>query len=64
MKWISRNIQFTIPVAVFAITVIIDILTNKEEVNRKQRAQELLQLGILLQFCSLIDFILLTHLLM
>jgi aarF domain-containing kinase len=29
---------------VFAITVIIDILTNKEEVNRKQRAQELLQL--------------------
>ncbi len=60
LKWISRNIQFTIPVAVFAITVIIDILTNKEEVNRKQRAQELLQLGILLLFCSLIS-LLITH---
>lgn len=45
LKWITRNIQFTIPVAFFAITIIIDIITNKEEVNRKQRAQELLQLG-------------------
>ena len=44
IKWITRNIQFTIPVAVFAVKVIYDVITDNEEVNRKIRADELLEL--------------------
>jgi len=44
LKWITRNVQFTIPVAVFAIKIIIDVITDNEEANRKIRAEELLDL--------------------
>ena len=44
LKWITRNIQFTIPVAIFAIKIIIDVITDNEQVNRKIRAEELLDL--------------------
>ena len=44
VKWLIRNIQFLLPVALFFSAVIIDILTNKEEDNRLKRADQLLDL--------------------
>ena len=44
IKWLIRNVQFLLPVALFFSTVIIDILTNKEEANRLRRADELLDI--------------------
>ena len=44
LKWISRNIQFTTPVFLFAVSVIFDIITDKEEENRPTRARQLLDI--------------------
>jgi aarF domain-containing kinase len=44
VKWLIRNVQFFLPVALFVTTIIIDILTDKEEDNRLQRADQLLNL--------------------
>jgi len=44
IKWITRNIQFTIPVTIFVLKIIKDVITDKEDVNRKIRADELLEL--------------------
>lgn len=44
VKWLIRNVQFLLPVALFVSEVILDVLTNKEEVNRLKRADELLNL--------------------
>lgn len=44
IKWITRNIQFTIPVTFFVLKIIKDVVTEKEDVNRKVRAEELLEL--------------------
>ena len=44
VKWLIRNVQFLLPVALFFSAVIVDILTNKEEDNRLKRADQLLDL--------------------
>eukprot|EP00559_Dactyliosolen_fragilissimus_P004100 CAMPEP_0184861890 /NCGR_PEP_ID=MMETSP0580-20130426/6475_1 /TAXON_ID=1118495 /ORGANISM="Dactyliosolen fragilissimus" /LENGTH=985 /DNA_ID=CAMNT_0027359549 /DNA_START=154 /DNA_END=3111 /DNA_ORIENTATION=+ len=40
-KWLLRNIQIGLPLALWATAVITDILTNNEPSNRKARAQQL-----------------------
>lgn len=42
LVWVSRNVQFMIPVATFTISIILDILTGREEINRSRRADQLL----------------------
>ncbi len=44
IKWLIRNVQFLLPVALFTATVILDVLTNNEEKNRQRRADQLLNL--------------------
>jgi predicted unusual protein kinase regulating ubiquinone biosynthesis (AarF/ABC1/UbiB family) len=44
VKWIQRNIQFLIPMTLFTVRVITDILTNKELDNRARRANEILDI--------------------
>ena len=44
VKWLIRNVQFLLPVALFVSTVIIDVISGKEESNRLRRADELLNL--------------------
>ena len=41
-KWIVRNVQIAIPLATWALGVATDVVTNKEEANRKNRAKQLL----------------------
>lgn len=42
-KWIVRNIQIGFPLAIWAIGVASDVVRKKEEVNRKNRAKQLLE---------------------
>lgn len=44
VTWLVRNVQFILPVALFVTTIIVDVLTGKEEENRLRRADELLNL--------------------
>ena len=44
ITWLVRNVQFILPVALFVTTIIIDVLTGKEEENRLRRADEILNL--------------------
>lgn len=44
ITWLIRNVQFILPVALFVSTIIIDVLTGKEEENRLRRADEILDL--------------------
>mmetsp|Transcript_20026 Transcript_20026/g.30032 ORF Transcript_20026/g.30032 Transcript_20026/m.30032 type:complete len:1057 (+) Transcript_20026:205-3375(+) len=41
-KWLVRNIQIGLPLATWAVGVIYDISTDREEENRKNRARQLL----------------------
>ena len=42
--WIGRNIQIFFPFGLFVLNIVGDIINNKEQINRKQRACELLNL--------------------
>ena len=42
LRWLVRNIQIFVPLTLFAMAVIFDVLSGKEEKNRNQRAEELL----------------------
>lgn len=42
-KWIVRNIQIGFPLALWAGSVIVDIVRNEEEQNRRNRAKQLLK---------------------
>lgn len=42
VRWVARNIQIFVPLALFTCSVIYDILLNQEESMRKQRSEELL----------------------
>lgn len=44
VRWLVRNVQIFVPLLTFVTTVIGDVVSNKEESNRKQRAQELLNI--------------------
>eukprot|EP01038_Epipyxis_sp_PR26KG_P009323 gene9323-12561_t len=44
LRWLARNVQIFVPVALFAVTVICDIALNKEEENRQKRADALLDI--------------------
>lgn len=44
ITWLIRNVQFILPVALFVTTIIIDVLTGKEEQNRLKRADQILNL--------------------
>lgn len=43
-KWLGRNIQIFVPVTVFVVEVLSDILLQKEEQNRQVRADKLLDI--------------------
>ena len=43
-KWIVRNVQIGFPLAIWAVSVAGDVFFNLEEINRKKRAKELLQI--------------------
>jgi len=42
--WIRRNIKIFVPLAIFALNVLFDILANQEQPRRRQRAMELLDI--------------------
>lgn len=44
LKWLVRNVQFIVPVTIFCVSVILDIISGQEEKNRIKRADELLDL--------------------
>jgi len=43
-KWLGRNVQIFVPVTLFVGKVLSDLLLNREEANRKKRANELLDI--------------------
>ena len=44
VRWITRNIQIFAPLTIFTIKVLMDLITKKEEENRKIRAEEILNI--------------------
>ncbi len=42
-KWVVRNVQIGLPLATWVTGVIYDIVTNNEELNRRNRAKQLLR---------------------
>ena len=40
-KWLIRNIQIFVPLTLFAVTVITDVLLEREKANRQMRADQL-----------------------
>lgn len=44
LLWIKRNIEIFVPLTVFVVSVLGDIVMNKEEVNRSKRADEILDI--------------------
>lgn len=44
VRWLTRNVQIFVPITLFAMKVISDILFNREEEFRQQRANELLDI--------------------
>jgi aarF domain-containing kinase len=42
LKWLGRNVQIFVPIAIFTGKVLIDVISKKEEINRDRRAQEIL----------------------
>lgn len=43
-RWLLRNAQIFVPLALFATKVILDIVLKREEELRSQRAEELLKI--------------------
>ena len=43
-KWLQRNAQFLVPMTLFTIRVLADIITKKELDNREKRAEEILNI--------------------
>ena len=44
VRWIKRNIEIFVPLTIFVISVVGDILGNREEQNREKRAEEILDI--------------------
>lgn len=44
LRWLTRNLQIFVPITLFVVRLISDILLNKEEKKRPKRAEELLNI--------------------
>lgn len=44
LRWLGRNVQIFVPVALFTVQVLVDILFGVEEANRAERAEALLDI--------------------
>lgn len=42
LKWLTRNVQIFVPIAIFTSKILVDVITKKEEGNRNTRAEEIL----------------------